>query len=820
MSLGRRGTLRRAHPGRPACPKPLPLWGGAGTLVAILALAGCGGPAPTDEGPPPPPTPGTLAISVLSAPDSAHAGDDVSIQIVVKRDGAPVPDVVVAVTVATGGGALDGGTVATDASGEASLMWHLGRELIQELLLEAEEATRTVRVRTPPVLASLQVASTDVRVTAVGSTIDLGVEARDRDDFVIPLPPDTRVEVDAATPAVTRLPVLGSTARHDAIGIEGPGTAVVRAVRGAISSAAVTIRVEPDLAIVDVLEAPAVVDPGTPLAFTGYRLDLLGPAAVTVGGSTAAPSLQTADRLEFAAPVRGDFGVCAGTAVAPIVVEGGLAPPSLGVRYRRDSEVALTPGEAHALGAAQSGCFSVAPGAEYLLLFADTRLITAAVTQVENDALRFTSFPLEVGAVGGPPALKSQGGRSVRIPTEAPGDVWRRPPPPPPPPSNLEADDYFRTPRTTPWAVGDGITIDLVDNGVFLQPHGRIVKVSAGGRLAVAVLDRDDPYGVEARLHIDAALAVVEDVTLPLLNGAFPLPRPPETTPGTGQVLMVVAGLDGEPVAGAAINDWILFAGPFVRASGVPIEIQPLDAAHEMAHVYQFAHISTLCTGLGICQDGPRSNWGMEGGAEYLAQESIRLSKGIRENANDQTPLFLYGSYSFFGCCAAVGTGAAFGYGYGGASWFVRDLVTRLRSQGVDFATAVGAVSRGAVEGWYGQLVFGGVWPGGGLSARLAPYFGANWDIVQIFLHGAASFALDDRVSATSGFGVPATLNSWQDLISGPEVRLMAGSGDRVVTQPAGTSFAWVLLDDRFLGGVYSFTTGAPDVQWLLVRVR
>jgi hypothetical protein len=286
-------------------------------------------------------------------------------------------------------------------------------------------------------------------------------------------------------------------------------------------------------------------------------------------------------------------------------------------------------------------------------------------------------------------------------------------------------------------------------------------------------------------------------------------------------VLFVVAGLDGGPVDGAAISDWILIGNAFVRTAGVPIPLQPFVAAHELAHIYQFAHTFTLCSQLGICQAVPRSHWGFEGGAEYLAQESMRLAKGVPETANQETPLFLYGSFAYFACCTPFGSGATFGEGYAGASWFIRDLVGRVEAAGLDFTSAVGVVSRGAVEGWYGRLFpSGGTWPGGGLSARLEPYLGVGWDVVGTYVHAAASLALDDRVPAASGFSIPATRDSWQDLTLGPEARVTAGSGERVSAQSFGTGFAWALLDDQNLGGAYDFSTGVPDVQWLVVRIR
>ena len=120
--------------------------------------------------------------------------------------------------------------------------------------------------------------------------------------------------------------------------------------------------------------APAVG--GDILTARGYRLDLA--AGLTIGGAPALTTLVDSATLRVVLPSI-DTSLCRGGAYVPAALGNGIVR-TRGVLLQRPGELTLAPGEVVRLGPSRGGCLRLAPvpGAEYVLMYADTRPIISA----------------------------------------------------------------------------------------------------------------------------------------------------------------------------------------------------------------------------------------------------------------------------------------------------------------------------------------------------------------------------------------------------------------------------------------------------------
>lgn len=223
------------------------------------------------------------------------------------------------------------------------------------------------------------------------------------------------------------------------------------------------------------------------------------------------------------------------------------------------------------------------------------------------------------------------------------------------------------------------------------------------------------------------------------------------------------------------------------------------------------------CIEVGDCgYDAWDHTWAVEGGADLLAQHMMRIQAGLSMSGNyplDNTlnalgPLVYYGEID--------GPHYAFSFGYGTASWVLLDLVRRSVDAGATFEDAIGAVARGAFEGWYGHGRDGVERPG--LDARMHAMLGADWEPLDAVMLALLSIGADDRI-VDPVLKVPFLFEAWRYIQPGGVFRL--GAGHAVDLAVVGIGFAhYRLHDDDGLGGTLRASTPTTAMEWAVVRVR
>ena len=718
------------------------------------------------------------SITIAAVPAAPEPGDTVLVHLSARAGPTnPFPNVELALSV-TGGGHVTPERVVTDRNGVASVQWFLApTEDGQSLRVEPSAALLTLvprwKVRAVEIDTSgltLLVDSAAVRVTVLNRAGQI-------------------IEREVTT-SITSTPDFSGVAvaslEHGMLFAEGPGSVTLNVTSEGVSAAPVRLRVAPRVAVLGSFDQSAPAASGDTIVARGYRLDLADD--LTIGGAHVETSLIDSATLRVVLPAI-DATPCRGGAYVPAILGRGFVGTP-GVRVRRDGELTLAPGELVRLGVARAGCVRLAPipGAEYALMYFDSRPIVAAGQASFPDyGSEHFNFAVAFDAWGNGPTMSARAPHAPPLqPTEsAAADVKRLPRAATAPPADaIEL-------RTTPWQVGDRASVLMLSG----YESGTIARVSD----PFVVLELDNqPISAQQWAEFDQTLSDVQREAVPVLRAALS-PRTPYTTAGSGQ-FVIVLGVYGPYYSGVFVGNTVIIQ---------PSQTSSLYVfAHELAHAWQDLFNRDNCD-----QDQPwacwtGSTWAVEGGADYLANEALRRKAGGPLTGAPEPVVY-------WNCCSVPLLSLWFNYGYVNSSWFLRDQVARAVVAGADYESALAAVSRGALEGWYGLAPQrpAGAAPRGGLAARLTTLLGTAWNPLDAFEASVWSLGMDES-PAPDVYQYPAYTDYHYGIVG------IIQAGTALAGTIEGDTFGHVELEDGGAGGAYRFNVAADGFVWAVGRVR
>jgi len=726
----------------------------------------------------------------IQARDMAEPGDTVVVRLWAKArvgdDGIGLPETMLRLTVTKGAGSVVPESVTTDQNGAASVRWVLG----------SAEDTQALRVVAPNDVAALStlrarwvVRSVQLDMAGTSVVIDTArprVTVLNRLGGVIARPTSTWIETEPEIPGQP-VAVLSS----GLLVAQGPGFVTLHASSEGVDAAPIVVRIAPHIAVLAAFDQAAPAVGGDTVIARGYRLDLAG--GLTLAGALVTMMHVDSATLRVVVPPT-DTELCRGWAYLPAALATGVIRTP-GVRVRRPGELTLAPGDVIRLGPTRGGCLRLAPadGARYVLMYADTRPIIAAQQGSFPD---YVSERLAFSVAfdrweGGPSTVARAMPGPMSIAAAGPGDVVR--------PSGVavaappDAIEY----RAMPWRVGDRSSVSV---GTGYE-SGTIVDAS--GPFVALVLDSDPLRPGELMNYRDAMVAVQREV-VPMLRAALS-DRIPVTTTGSGQFVIVLSKKAARGNAGIFFGS----AVAVVPNLGAPFPPFPLSnpsglfvlLAHEIAHAWQDRFNRDQCS-VDIpfgCWSG--SKWAVEGGATFLSQEALRRLVGEPLIGSPRWDIYDMWHYV---CCDPIYS-LIFGEGYADASWFLRDLLARAVYSGAPYDRAIAAVSRGALEGWYGLTPRS-------LTSRLTALYGTAWNPVDAYEASVWGLGMDESPSPI--YQYLATVNYHWGRVGA------ITAGQALTGEIAGDSFGHLDLDDRGAGGAYRYSVGTDGMVWALGRVR
>ena len=514
------------------------------------------------------------------------------------------------------------------------------------------------------------------------------------------------------------------------------------------------------------------------------------------------------------------------TPTSPVVSEPAFALRGTGCAPK--TQVDLTVGAAQRLTDKEAAClnFKPIPGSRYLLAYVDTRLVNKALQQAEwpwPDSAVVSVTDISGGTLPtiAPTVVETQAHAPIAHHRLLAGTT-----PVLALPSNCPLLNIFYPHcRATPYTIGEAITH---------YPEGRPVDrariLTIVGNITIAVFEPDAAILVpNAKERADSALAWVVTRNIPLLQQTFSLANPTTTSDESGQLYV---SLEATNLSSAAW--WPDAATGHGRWARVTIVLGPNSAfgnisasytlalqilGHETMHTYQYRwryeHASPWQTFLG-------TQWGIEGGATFLAQEMIRDRLGIAFSGNTvfsasnvQDPTFPLGSYNF--------KVRNFTSGYSEAASLLRDLVQRLGDARMPLDEAMSLVLLGAMEGWYG-INEENQHHGLGLARRMQQVLGRSWNPTDALLQWTMSEAADDLTTnplyqnvTKRAFNPSTSTNSIR-----PDAVITPGKSASVSRGP-GTTGVFEIGGD--LGATYRASSniirnGVTPIEWLLLRIQ
>ena len=779
--------------------------------TAVLLAGACSdGPTGVDDEP--------ASIRLAGAPSNAYSGEAASLAFLVRSaDGQPVQGAAVALEALQGTVART--PVTTDAEGTARVTWQLADvDRLQTLRVRSGAASLNVAIHTAPLLTDLVLQGMP-QTMALGETSPTGavrgVTSTGRD--VVAAAASLTVESEMRRYA--DLPVgEASGARVRAV---GPGTMQVRAALDGLLSGGATVEVPPGRPIAVLVTPTELPDSGGDVVIQGYDLDGVASDAVRVDGVVVEPTSITAREIRLRVP--GAPPGCGGRELVPVDAAQAFLPRGpLSVHRRRAGAVELEPGVVRLLGRGSELCvpFRGAADAEYVLAYFDTRGVESARSFPEDPSLDYRLFELSVldesVPLRAPVERVGPAGAGVADPgSGATGDVVL---PSPEGPLRAVGYDDLWTERKTPWAVGDTFAIWGGDGK--LSPG---VIFLTRGRFAVGWLARDSLYRIPARVRdLEAALDSFTRNQAGFLGRVFGVDWP-VTTSGSDQVLVLVGDFFAPglmmPGTGLVDRGSYVAVDPAVAESPLsdPLYFSAYTLFHEMAHAYQDRHMMKQCVAAGDCGGDMWSyRWAVEGGADFLTQQMMRVEIGYTLGGNyplDGPVARSMGGTIYWGQDLTPHYG--FSEGYGSASWLMTDLMHRAIAAGSSYEDAIGAIAIGALEGWFGN---GREVTRTGLANRMRSIFGPGWEPAPAALQALLALGADDRATSAD-LQVPYVLEAWRHLRPGGQLRL--GEGTSVRVQARGLTFAhYDVRDPTGLGGTLHLSAGDAELDWAIVRVR
>ncbi len=460
-------------------------------------------------------------------------------------------------------------------------------------------------------------------------------------------------------------------------------------------------------------------------------------------------------------------------------------------------------------------------GAEYALAYVDGRAIAQAESGPETYTADGSYTTTVTGLLGDAAAAQSRGparARASTAPAEADWVVL---------PSGGPRAYLGASGGEDGWSVGELVTITdpctvAASCGQLPVRLARVHRVYHGW-LVVAAVEGEVGAALAPMLELlDQAAPIVNQHTLPLLRSAFTDGAFAVSSPGTGQMFVLLEG-DNSTYAARAFSLLTQGGQPVSWISMEPFTERDVArtaslVSHELTHAYQFAYmVATRSAGVQNVSLGA-GVWGVEGGANLVSYESTRRAAGVP----------LAGNYDFrnpgggvmeryYAFRAQPGNGEVTA-GYDSGMGFFRDLVIRRVQRGEAVDAAVREVSRGVVEGWYGIDRYGSRRPG--LTARMRERI-AGWEARDALLTWALSHAGDDLTSSAV-YQDAASLRAWES--AEPEYgwfpeAVLEGSGT-VNGQTLNGSPGYFIIRNTGAGVKVRVSASVPGVQWRVLRIR
>jgi len=511
------------------------------------------------------------------------------------------------------------------------------------------------------------------------------------------------------------------------------------------------------------------------------------------------PSIALAAALAAAA-------ACSDSPSQPAGPQQADACTRLGVPGTFAGAVSLDRGEAMKLAAGTQLCLALPgdAGNSYALAYVDTRPLQAARTAPEPNVA--DSFRVTVGAAGSTRAARLAAVPAPRMPSDL-REVTRRA-------SAQSPDPTF---RATPWAVGD--TFHVLQGN---DDAARAVSVRRvyDGWLVIAARTDTVEASVPGMLQVlDEAWPSIRDTGLPLLRKTLG-DRLPVTSTGSGQLLIVVRSdiVGASGIAFGATDAANVFSHiavlPFSGEDYVPAVGSLI--VHEIAHTFQRQYIAdSRPAGTAPTRAAGGTAWAVEGGATLMQFELARRLAGVSWGSNWDFRAPAGTGQAFYGELGPVSRGA-FSGGYANPASFLRDLAERRVRKGENVDAALAQVMRGAVEGWFGHVLWGPDLPG--LASRMRGVLGNGWEPEDALFTWTLSHAADDRTPSGT-FQDPAFLRVWD---SG-----QPGTWSAIATLAPGSQPVTVAQDRESTGffelaggGTYSLNATRDGVRWMIVRLQ
>lgn len=719
------------------------------------------------------------------------------------RFGNPAPGVSVSF-VASQGSSANPAQALTGADGAASTTWTLGPDVGDYGLTAQVEG-----------LGSLEfVATAHDRLLAVEGDTLVATSVDTSFVFsVVPSSPgqDWTVRVAEEARWLHDVPVVELNRRADPpkleLRVRSPATARIIVETARDADQLVVVVAPPEPTVIEVRQ------PGWPdrheAVLRGWRLDRIPLPAVLVDGQAVAQAF--GDSAEIAIlphPLRD--GACSGPAVAqatlsvvgatiatdPVVLRAGgpLLSLAVGESKRLDSNDEclrlLAPGSARfavagvdrtyidrAREASEAVTYNRHPA--YTVFLADSTPATVAAPALRR------APPLHDTVFAWPPDIVAFD------PADAPdvaANVYENPEP-------YVVGDEFEWPtnnnRTGMWQV------------MALYPPNVVLAVFKDD---LSELWDDARKAAMDSLFMELASDEVQDMYKNIFG-----PHPPATSPLTDQMLVLFH--DGSDSEGTGVNNPYSRDNRYSTIHFRRVHFQDDNGwyrtlvSHEFAHAWQFRNLEAFS-----------AVWSTEGIANFFAEEFIRISAGLRLDANVD-----YGR-SVDGWRWRLPIRGSFASGYRESHPFLRYLVERLvLDLGHDYEAAVGRVVRGAAKGWHGRhFVQWGDWEqssqGQGLVHEMRAAF-PRWDPVEARLDWMLSFAMDDRAPSDE-HDIALFRDAWRHFDPAAEIRL--GEGTAIWLRETRGGNAYYVLN----GGAESASvrirvaSGEAEMAWKVVRFR
>jgi hypothetical protein len=495
--------------------------------------------------------------------------------------------------------------------------------------------------------------------------------------------------------------------------------------------------------------------------------------------------------------------------------ESPLAPRTDGLTTCGSRPLTLAVGEAAAPSNRNERRCEVAAiaGAEYVVAWLDTRAIDAARVGTEPS---FEPYPITL-SIAPDASLSAARPADARAAVLAASDATA---PLPVDRTGTRSGVLEARPRhrRTSWVLDEEFLLD--DDYSGLPRPAQIVRVYDGG--IVIARWADDPTDDLALYlaQLDTAVALVQEHVRPLLRHAFTATDPSSTQAGQFLMLLqqdvVAPARSFSEVSGDTLYTWMdLLPYPWLSATRLAQTL-----AHEITHSYQRAYMHATRSAPGVPSTAGAASWAVEGGANLVSYELLRRLTGLPLDANREwrSPATSVAMSLFQQ--RAQPAGGVITDGFDAAMGFFRDLTMRRIAAGESTDDALRAVSRGAIEGWFG---LDGVSQRPGLTARMRERLGGAWEPADALLDWALSHAADD-LTPNPRYQDRASLRVW-DLPGG---QTYGWWSDAVLTPSAPTftlfkrfgSPGWARITDGAAGFTVEVQGYEVPTRWLLLRIR